>query len=228
MSNAEELILQTLREKAALKQDIFKNTTEIFEIFKKTLKEVASTLHNKASAIDKRIIIEYSEKSAFAVQLKTAGDVLIFEMHTNVFAFDSTHKIWNLSYVNEDNSLAYCGLINIYNFLSDSIKYKRVNDIGYLVGRLFVNKESHFFVEGKRQMGFLFNQFASDTLTPERMRSVIESAILYCLNFDLLVPPYDTVQEATFTQIAESAQFVNAATGKRLGFRFLHDEDQFH
>lgn len=226
MSNAEELILQTLKEKATLKQDIFRLTTETFEGLKKTLKDVASNLQSKISTIDKRVIVEYSEKSPFAVQLRTAGDVLIFEMHTNVFLFDPGHKIWNLSYVEEDSSRAYCGLINVYNFLSDSLKYKRVNDVGYLVARLFLNKESHFFVEGKRQMGFLYNNFATDKLTHDRMRAVIESAILYCLNFDLLIPPYDLVQEATFSQISESAQFMNAATGKRLGFRFHHDEDQ--
>jgi hypothetical protein len=33
------------------------------------------------------------------------------------------------------------------------------------------------------------------------------------------------VQEAAFSQIAESAQNINAVTGKRLGFRFHHDED---
>jgi len=225
MASAEELILQTLREKAVLKQDIFRLTTDIFETFKATLKSVSENLQDKVQPIDKRILIEYSEKSPYAVHLRVAGDVIIFEMHTNVFLFDTSHKIWGHSYVSEEPSRAYCGLINIYNFLSDSLKFKRVNDVGYLVGRIFVNQDSHFFVEGKRQMGFLYNNFATDVFDREKMKAVIESAILYCLNFDLLTPPYDAVQEATFSQIAESAQNINAATGKRLGFRFHHDDD---
>lgn len=226
MPTAEELIIQSLQEKVSLKLDVFKITSDAFEIFKKTLREVAENLQHKISAIDKRITVEYSEKSPFAIHLVTASDTLIFEMHTNIFLFDSGHKIWNLSYVQEDTTRGYCGLINIYNFLSDSLKYKRVNDVGYLVGRLFLNKEKHFIVEGKRQMGFLYNNFSTDVLTPERVKEVIESAILFCLNFDLLTPPYDTVQEATFSQLSETAQFINAVTGKRLGFRFHHDEDQ--
>lgn len=226
MPTAEELILQTLQEKASLKLDIYKITGEVFDLIRKNLKEVAENLHQKINAIDKRITIEYSEKSPFAIHLRTAGDIVIFEMHTNVFLFDTQHKIWNLSYVHEDSARAYCGLINIYNFLSDSLQYRRVNDLGYLVGRLFINKDRHFFVEGKRQMGFLYNNFSTDVLTPAKVREIIESAILFCLNFDLLTPPYDAVQEATFSQLSESAQFVNSVTGKRLGFRFHHDDDQ--
>jgi len=34
-------------------------------------------------------------------------------------------------------------MISIYNFLSDSFKFNRVNDIGYLIARVFTNKENH-------------------------------------------------------------------------------------
>jgi hypothetical protein len=226
MASAEELIIQTLQEKASLKQDIFKLTIETFDIFKAQLKKVAHRLNEKVSSIDSRIMIEYHERSPFSVYIRTAGDLLIFEMHTNVFLFDSQHKVWNLSYVQDDHSRAYCGLISIYNFLSDSLKYKRVNDLGYLIGRLFMNKEKHFIIEGKRQMGYLYNNFQTDILSEERIEQVIESAILFCLNFDLLTPPYDTVQEATLNQLNENAQILNSTTGKRLGFRFHHDDDQ--
>jgi hypothetical protein len=226
MPTAEELILQSLKDKASLKQDIFKLTIDTFEIFKEKLKAIAHRLNEKVREIDTRILIEYHERSPFSIYIRTAGDLLIFEMHTNVFLFDSQHKAWNLSYVEEDPSRAYCGMISIYNFLSDSLKYKRVNDVGYLIGRLFLNKDLHFVVEGKRQMGYLYNNFSTDVLTEERIEQVIESAILFCLNFDLLTPPYEAVQEATFNQLNENAQMMNAVTGKRLGFRFNHDDDQ--
>jgi hypothetical protein len=226
MASAEELIIQTLQEKASLKQDIFKLTIETFEIFKEQLRKIAHRLNEKVSSVDSRIMIEYHERSPFSVYIRTAGDLLIFEMHTNVFLFDSQHKVWNLSYVQDDHSRAYCGLISMYNFLSDSLKYKRVNDLGYLIGRLFMNKEKHFIIEGKRQMGYLYNNFQTDVLNEERIEQVIESAILFCLNFDLLTPPYDAVQEATLNQLNENAQILNSTTGKRLGFRFHHDDDQ--
>ena len=225
MQNAKELIIQTLKEKSSLKQDIYRLNLDVFEQFKVILHDVAVKLQTEIHEHDKRILVEYSENSPFSIQIRTAGDVLVFEMHTNVFLFDAQHKIWNLSYVQEEHSRAYCGLINIYNFLSDSIQHKRVNDVGYLIGRIFINKDSHFMVEGKRQMGFLYNNFSTDVITPERIEAVIQSAILYCLNFDLLMPPYEAVQETTFSQINENAQSIKAITGKRLGFRFHRDDD---
>ena len=225
MANARDLIIETLREKSSLKQDIYRLNLDVFEHFKLTLKELAAKLQTEIHQHDKRILVEYSENSPFSIQIRTAGDVLVFEMHTNVFLFDALHRMWNLSYIQEDHSRAYCGIINIYNFLSDSIQYKRVNDVGYLIGRIFINKERHFMVEGKRQMGFLYNNFPVDVLTQERIEDVIQSAILFCLNFDLYTPPYETVQETTYNQINENAQTIKAVTGKRLGFRFHCDDD---
>jgi hypothetical protein len=42
----------------------------------------------------------------------------------------------------------YFGVVNVYNFLSDSFRYNRERDLGYLVARIFLNKEGHFFVQG--------------------------------------------------------------------------------
>ena len=75
-------------------------------------------------------------------------------MHTNTF-YLKNHHIWNSSYVKEDKYRAYCSVINVYNFLSDSFKYNRVNDLGFMIGRIFINKEKHFFTEGNGRMSFL-------------------------------------------------------------------------
>lgn len=226
MSKAEELIIATLKEKASLKLDLYQLMLKKFDLFKSTAKTICNNINDKINKKDKRIVIDYNEKSPFVIQLKIASDLILIEMHTNIFLFDHSHNLWNTSYVKEDNTRAYCGMINIYNFLTDSMRYKRVNDVGYMVARVFMNKDGHFFVEGKRQMGFLYNNFSSDLLNQEKITDVIESVILYCLNFEMLTPPYDSVKEINYNQLSELAQTVNSATGKRLGFRFMNDEDQ--
>ena len=99
------------------------------------------------------------------------------------------------AYLSENENRGYCGIINIYNFLNDSFKYNRSNDLGYLVGRIFVNFENHFMVEGKRQLGFLYNDFINNVLDKDQLKSIIQSSIIYCLDFDLLVPNYDLIKE---------------------------------
>ncbi len=95
-----------------------------------------------------------------------------------------------------------------------------------MIARLFVNKDKHFFIEGKRQLGFLYNDFENLVLDSTHIQDVIESSILYTLNFDLLVPPYDMVKELTINQKIEMQGIQSQQTGKRLGFRFSADDEE--
>lgn len=225
--NARDLIAQLLKEKSSLKQDVFYKTIDTFHLLRDVVKELAAELRPLASQIDKRLLIDFKEKSEFEIELRVAGDVLIFHMHTNVFEFDTSHQIWKSTYVKEQPSRSYCGMINVYNFLADSFKYQRANDLGYLVARIFMNAESHFFVEGKRQLGFLYNDFPNATISREELRKVVESAIVYCLDFDLFTPPFEEMKVVTLAQVLEESSMMQLKTGKRLGFRFQADSDGF-
>jgi hypothetical protein len=225
-SSPKDLIVKTLKEKSVVKQDVFHQTISVFKLFKEALKEVADELSKKVSDVDERLVIEFTDKSEFEAELRVAGDVLLFYMHTNVFDFDKSHPIWKTSYVKNKEYNSLCGMINVYNFLSDSFKYNRTRDLGYLIARVFVNRELHYFVEGKRQLGFLYNNFSQDVLDKKAIRNVIESAILYCLDFDLFVPQFDAVKEVSVAEIQEATNAIQLKTAKRLGFRFMADSDE--
>lgn len=220
-----ELILKTLKEKSSMKQDVYANTLNAFTLLKNTAKELTNELTKEAKAIDKRVVIEYREKGEFEFELRVAGDLLIFAMHTNIFEFDKSHQVWKSSYIKEDNSRTFCGMINIYNFLNDSFKYNRINDLGYVIGRVFVNKENHYFVEGKRQLGFLYNDFVHSVIDENAIKAVLESTILYCLSFDLFTPPFDAIKEISVLDMQSVSESMQIKTGKRLGFRFQADND---
>lgn len=221
-----ELILKTLKEKSSMKQDVYANTVQSFKIMKSIAKQMVADLKKETAPIDKRIAIEYREKGEFEFELRVAGDLLIFAMHTNIFEFDKTHQVWRSSYVRDDPSRSFCGIINIYNFLNDSFTYNRINDVGYVIGRIFVNKENHYFVEGKRQLGFLYNDFVHAVIDPNAIRAVLESTLLYCLNFDLFTPPFDAIKEVLVSDMQAASESMQVKTGKRLGFRFQVDSDE--
>jgi hypothetical protein len=96
--------------------------------------------------------------------------------------------------------------------------------LGYLVARIFVNHESHFFVEGKRQSSELVKDFGNDELTKEYLKDIIETTIQYAVDFDLLVPPYDQVKIANVQQMQAEINHSRIQTGKRLGFKFNSDD----
>ncbi len=217
-------ILTSLSDKSAVKQKVHDNTLEVLADVKGILQELVKEFNLKLKDTDQRVHLEYTDNGSYGAQLKIAGDMLIFAMHTNVFEFDRSHGVWKTSYVQADKLASYCGIINIYNFLSDSLKYNRLQDLGYLVGRIFINKDLHFFTEGKRQFGFFFNNFGNEVMSKSSLRHIINLAINYTLEFDLLVPPYDTVKIASVEQISDRIQLSKLRTGKRLGFQFNADD----
>ncbi len=221
-----ELILKSLKEKSSMKQDVYEKTFKAFSMMKSIAFEIIRDINADPTHTDKRVVVEYRERGEFEFEIRISGDLLIFAMHTNIFEFDKSHLIWRSSYLKEDHYRSFCGMINIYNFLNDSFRYNRVNDLGYLIGRIFTNKENHYFLEGKRQLGFLYNDFVHATVDEKAMRAVLESTILYCLNFDLYTPPFDSIKEISVSEMQAASESMQIKTGKRLGFRFQADSDE--
>lgn len=219
-------IIKTLKEKTTTKLKVYNNTLQVFSKLKDVAKEFTNETKPLAVDINKEIIIAFNDEGPFEAKLQVAGDMLLFLMHTNIFEFPKDHSIMKSSYMKKDKLRSYCGIIYVYNFLADSYKYNRTNDTGYLVARIFINKENHFIVEGKRQFEFLNNSFVSGVIDKKTLRKILETAVLYCLDFDLLLPPYDTMQEVNFGEVQEYATNLNFKTGKRLGFRFQTDPDE--
>lgn len=92
------------------------------------------------------------------------------------------------------------------------------------MARLFVNKEKFFFVEGKRQQRQKVSSFGKVVLDKNELQEFVQSAMLYSLQFDLLVPPFDMVKVATLDQINSKIESTQLKTGKRLGFKYNSDD----
>jgi hypothetical protein len=220
-----EALLEAYVIKSTVKQKVYENTKQTFYLLNKVLKQLEETYLSKIkNDVPAEVLPVYKERGPFEAEFKIAGDLLIFSMHSNVFEFDDKHPVWNTEYLKEDPLRSYCGTINIYNFLADSFKYNRVNDLGYLVARIFINKENHFFVEGKRQSNEVVKDFAMDTISPGILRQIVETAIQYCIEFDLLVPPYEQIKIATVDQMNQKMSHSKMVTAKRLGFGFKTDD----
>jgi len=217
---AQENIISQLKEKSVAKQKVFDHTKKAFKILKKELQDIVMSYNSELKNEDERILLEYRDRGMFETEVKVAGDLIIFNMHSNVFEFPRNHEIWKDSYYVDKPLLTYSGIINIYNFLADSFKYNRLEDLGYLIGRIFINKDGTFFIEGRRELGFNFPEFGKNDISVENTRIVIESAISYALKFDLLVPPYNDVKIVNVDLMKQRINKSKMQTGKRLGFQY--------
>ncbi|HIR95394.1 MAG TPA: hypothetical protein IAC05_05110 [Candidatus Coprenecus stercorigallinarum] len=220
-----ERIINLLNVKSVIKAQTFDQCLEVFNVLKDVLSEMSNDLNDMLENNGaRRVRLEYRDRGKFEAELKFADDVLIFSLHTDIFEFDRDHPVWKNPYAKDNPYNTYCGVISVYNFLYDSMKYNRLDDLGYLVARMFINKEKAFFVEGKRQKRQITDLFGKSTLTREDLVAFVESAILYTLSFDLLVPPYDVVKVATVGEINVKIESSKMKTGKRLGYKYNSDD----
>lgn len=213
-------ILKLLEEKSSTKQKVFRKSKIVLDELKEELKKIAGSLSDSITAIDENVVVEYRDKGTYEAEIKFSGDILLFNMHTNAFTFEKDHPLWKSGYIREDKRRAYFGMINIYNFLADSFRFNRVNDVGVLLGRIFVNCEGHFFVEGKRQLGFLYNDLPNHTVSAQQLRDIIEMAMIFALEYDLTVPDFKDVMLVSVNEVLTLSNELHLKTSKKLGFRF--------
>lgn len=224
MSTDHSRICQLLINKGELKQQIYTSTLETMELFKECAKEFEDYYEENYAEQHPRVTVDYNGKNLHEFKLKFAGDVLIFLMHTNIFEFPRNHEVMKTPYIKEDKTRSYCGVIHIFNFLADSFRYNRINDSGYMIGRIFINKDKHFYVEGKHELATVLNNFNDKELDRDAVVEILQSAIEYTVNFDLLVPEYSNLVEISVNDILQiEDQNMILKTGKRLGFRFEPD-----
>lgn len=211
--------------KSELKQGVYNSTKEAFEMFRAIGRDLLSLFQQQSRAEAREVAFEFADRGDFEFEIKFGGDILLFMLHTNVFEFSRDHQVMKSQYVRDDPRRSYCGVIHVYNFLADSFSYERDNDLGYLIGRIFVNSEKHYFIEGKRELGMLYSNFGTAQITTESVQQIVESAIEYTTNFDLLTPPFDEVKVVSVGEMRSNLDKKSLVTGKRVGFRFQADEE---
>ena len=217
-------IVDLLLTKSALKQDIFQDTQKVFLDLKKVLNEEVSSL--KADITDDRIRMQYIDKGEFEAQVFVGSDVLLFHRHTNVFLLPDSHPFWKLNYLKKNPENGYFGIIYIYNFLAQSFIQGRMEDPGYLLGRIFINCEGHFFIEGKGPLGSSFKDIENKKINAKILKEIILTSFAYAVDFDLLTPPFELVSQINVRQIQAISASLSLQTGKRLGFKFEKEENE--
>lgn len=213
-----ETIVKLLSEKSVMKQDVFSNTYSVYTSLKEILKERAEALGSHTSKLDKRVTVNFKETSSQSMQMKVAGDMLDFHMHSNVFEFDPSHPMFKTGYIRQNNLNSFCGIIYVYNFLADSFKFNRMNDLGYLIARIFVNREKKFFIETRTQIGYKYANFSAEPVDKDTLTEIVNELIIFAVTFDLFTPPYEAVRQVSVMEIQEKQSSTALRTGKRLGY----------
>ncbi|HPG73514.1 MAG TPA: hypothetical protein PLM49_04425 [Bacteroidales bacterium] len=146
-------IINLLKEKSVTKQIVYDQTKNTFKILKTVLQNIVDEYNENLKDADERVLFEYRDRGIFEAEIKAAGDLLIFNMHSNIFEFDYGHPIWRNPDAKNNPLKTYSGIISIFNFLADSFKYQRLDDMGYLIGRVFITWMEVFLLKDVENSG---------------------------------------------------------------------------
>lgn len=219
-----------MEERSVLKRNVFESGKLRFSELKQALKSDIERLAKDVFKTDPRLEIKFHDRNEYECGCTVAGDYILFHLHTNVFRLDADNgkdAPYPLTeYLRDKPDRIYCAVINVYNFLADSFRYERNNDAGYLVTRIFINAENHFFTEGIASAGCGYDKFGESEFAGDAVPKVLRSVIYEALNFEMIVPEYALVSEIALNDAVRSGGLTGYRTSKRMGFRLSSDSDE--
>ena len=96
-----------------------------------------------------------------------------------------------------------------------------MNDLGYLISRIFVNREQRFFLESRPPLAYKYANFSTEAINEIHLLDIVNELIIHAISFDLFTPPAEAVREISVNEIQEKIQSDRLKTGKRLGYQFM-------
>jgi len=212
-----------LENKSTAKQITYKNLLAAFDILRKESKRIITELAGRVKSQDEDVTFHFREVHEHEFEVKLAGDLLSFVLHTNVVTFDQTSPVMQDPYIRQSPVNRYFGQIMIYNFMADSLKFNRVNDPGYLLARLLVNHEGRYVVEGDGGLAQLAGKISPEPITEQELAILVKIVLTLAIENDLMAPPFPDVRFITLHQKMEKTQELGG--GQKIGFRMSYQKN---
>ena len=100
-----EHLLKLLLDKSALKQDVADDCKIVFMSFKKAICKELDALKLKIK--DPRIRLNYEDKGENEIHAYIGSDVLVFNLHRNVFKMPDNDPLWGTAYFRSNENNGY-------------------------------------------------------------------------------------------------------------------------
>jgi hypothetical protein len=210
-------IINKIETTSQLKKNLFEQVTSFFTDLEKTCGEVAIELQKESA--NNTIAVKIEKINDYEFLFRVGGDVLVFILQSNIVRLSDDAYISKSKYLKDDVTLRYFGQVLVYNFLADTLTYGRLDDPGYLISRILINRENHFFLEGDRKIVFEFPELKDNPITKDKNRKLVENLVLSALNNDLLAPNFNDIMLISYHQKLEHTS--SMGNPKKIGFDFF-------
>lgn len=134
---------------------------------------------------------KFEQTHAFECRLQVGEETLVIFLHPEIIHAQNVIPANAESYVKEDLNRLLCGMILVYTFRTESIQQNELDNPGFLLARIFINSEKHFYIEGRKPMSFLMNRFEEYEMTAEMIEDILLECISYSLQFHFYPPSFE-------------------------------------
>lgn len=215
-----KFIKEMLENKSTAKQATYRNICYAFGVLTSEARRIIEDLKARINPGDPDVTVEFNVINQNEFDIKLAGDMLIFVMNSNIVTFEDSHPILNDDYIRQNEVNRYFGQVMIYNFMSDSMRYNRMNDPGYLLARLMINHENRFFIEGERELSE-FNKISEDPINDDTLAYLVKVVLKMAIENDLVAPSFREVKSITLNQKKDHTLEMGGA--HKIGFRMSYE-----
>ena len=208
-------LAKKLHDKAEIKQKIYENLKGFFALLKEEAFETSKRLYEEIKDCKPKVTVGYEDNPPFEFRLTAGGDALVAVMQSNIIALQAEHHLYK--HKQFDAKQPYLGQILLYNFLEDTFRFSRMNDPGYLIGRIFINLEGQLFIEGDRQLQYTFPEREQVHASKETAQLILWKALSATIDNDLLAPDFQAIQLITFAMKQDFT--LTESRGRKIGFQ---------
>lgn len=209
-------ILEKLQTTTKLKLNMLDETQKVFEECLEICVALAAELR-KSGSNDIPIEVEKVNDNEFI--FRVGADVLVFILQSNIVRLPDETYLSKSKYLKEDITLRFFGQILIYNFLADTVTFGRLDDPGYLICRILMNREKKFYLEGDRKVVYSFPELKENPMTTEKLRTLVELLTEAALDNDLLAPAFQDIMLITYHQKLEHTS--SMGNPQKIGFEMF-------
>jgi hypothetical protein len=215
-----QFIKHLLESKSTAKQTAYKHICKAFSVLAAEARSIVTELNRRANPADKDVTVEFNVINDHEFDVKLAGDMLIFVMNTNVVTLEESHPIMKEDYIKRNDVNRYFGQVMVYNFMADSLKHNRNNDPGYLLARLMINHENHFFIEGEKELE-AYGRMSEKPISHAGLQQLVKIVLKMAIENDLVAPAFTQVKSITVNQKRDHTFELGGA--HKIGFRMSYE-----
>lgn len=217
----DEIIKESIQ-RNNVKETALINGNNLFAIFETVFRQL--TIENSFSDIFKSKLLKVTSNE---IQFQFGNEVIIALIHPQSINAAGVIQANSEKYIKENALRTICSMVLIYSFRLHALEKSEAESNGFLLARIFINADNHFFVESHQPQPFLWNQIGDNEVKQESVKQILSNCLHLSQQIQLYAPSYSDISVINLSDKDLILENSNSNNAHRLGFIQSDKTDEF-